>query len=113
MASVYASNIVINSGADFYQTFSLEDVETNSLLNLSGYSVNAQLRKWSGSLTSISFNCAITPVQGTVSIGLSATATSAIKPGRYVYDVLIGDPSGKKSRVVEGMVLVREGVTRV
>jgi hypothetical protein len=113
MASVYASNIVINSGADFYQTFSLEDVDTNSLLNLDGYSVNAQLRKWSGSLTSISFNCAITPVGGTVSIALSAEATSSIKPGRYVYDVLIEDPYGKRSRVVEGMVLVREGVTRV
>ena len=42
---------------------------------------------------------------------MSATTTSAIKAGRYVYDVVItlGD---SKQTVVEGNVLVREGVTR-
>jgi hypothetical protein len=35
-----------------------------------------------------------------------------LKPGRYVYDVVIEDEFGVKNRVIEGMVLVTEGVTR-
>ena len=38
--------------------------------------------------------------------------TLEIKPGRYVYDVLVIDSENVVTKVVEGMVLVREGVTR-
>lgn len=114
MAAVYTSNIVIDSGSDFYQTFSLEDTNTNDSLNLSGYSIYSQLRKWSGSSNAVSFaSTVVSSSQGTVSIGLSASASVSLKPGRYVYDILIQDPTGKKTRVIEGMVLVREGVTKI
>jgi hypothetical protein len=43
---------------------------------------------------------------------LSAEDTLSLKEGRYVYDILITDNDGIKTRVIEGMVLVREGVTR-
>ena len=42
--------------------------------------------------------------------------TSDIKPGRYVYDVLVEigglGSGGKKYKAFEGMALVRAGVTR-
>jgi len=47
-----------------------------------------------------------------ISIGLTSGQTVDLKSGRYVYDILIIDPYGIKNRVIEGMVLVREGVTR-
>jgi hypothetical protein len=114
MAAVYVTNLVINSGADFSQSFTLEGTDSNSALNLTGYDVNAQFRKWSGSSTSVSFGTTITspPTSGQIYLTLSAQDTLPLKAGRYVYDIVVSDNYGVKTRVVEGMVLVREGVTR-
>ena len=43
--AVYVANLVINQGADFSQTFTLEDTNSNSAQNLSGYSVDAAISK--------------------------------------------------------------------
>ena len=50
---------------------------------------------------------------GTISLALTDTQTSALKAGRHVYDIVITENSGSylKTRVIEGSVLVREGVT--
>ena len=113
MAAVYTSNLVINAGTDFSQVFSLENNTSSSDLNLTNYSVNALLRKHHGSSSSTVFSAQVTDaLAGNVRIGLGATITASLKPGRYVYDVVIIDNVGAKTRVVEGMALVREGVTR-
>jgi hypothetical protein len=113
MAAVYTSNLVINAGTDFSQIFSLENNTSNSDLNLSNYSVNALMRKHPASSTATVFSAQVTDaIAGNIRIGLGATITSSLKPGRYVYDVVITDDLGTKTRVVEGMALVREGVTR-
>ena len=113
MAAVYVNNIVINSGADFSQTFTLESSDTNSALDLTGYTVSAQMRKYAGSSTSTTFTALIGSPQtlGRIIISLTALQTTDLKPGRYVYDIVI-TKFGIKTRVIEGMVLVREGVTR-
>ena len=113
MAAVYVSNIVINAGADFSQTFNLESSDTSSALNLTDYTVSAQMRKYSGSLTATSFttNVSTPATLGRITISLTSEQTISLKPGRYVYDIVI-DRSDVKTRVIEGMVLVREGVTR-
>jgi hypothetical protein len=111
--AVYVSNLVVNSGTDFNQIFTLQSSSSNSALNLNGYSVKAQMRKHAGSTGVTTFTSSIYDANyGKIQIGLSTTSTSSLKPGRYVYDVVITDNANKMSRVVEGMVLVREGVTR-
>ena len=114
MAAVYVNNLVINSGSDFSQSFTLEGSDDNSPFNLTDYEVDAQMRKWSGSSTAINFstNIIAPSTSGRISIGLTSGQTIDLKSGRYVYDILIIDPYGIKNRVIEGMVLVREGVTR-
>ena len=114
MAAVYVNNLVINSGSDFSQSFTLQNSDTESALDLTNFTVDAQLRKWSGSSTSVSFASTITnpPTVGQVYLTLTSTETVSIKPGRYIYDIVITDSYNIKTRVVEGMVLVREGVTR-
>jgi hypothetical protein len=113
MAAVYVSNLVVNTGTTFTQTFSLENSDSSSSLNLGGYTVSAQMRKHAGSSAYTSFTASIlNPSAGTIKVGLGTTTTVSLKPGRYVYDVLITDNSGVITRVVEGSVLVREGVTR-
>ena len=42
---------------------------------------------------------------------LTDVQTAALAPGRQVYDILLTKPDGTKERVVEGMALVRDGVT--
>tara|TARA_B100000965_G_scaffold38871_1_gene28661 strand:- start:637 stop:978 length:342 start_codon:yes stop_codon:yes gene_type:complete len=113
MAAVYVSNIVINQGADFSQVFNLAD-ESNDQINLTDFVLSAQMRKHAGSSVSTNLNPTVVspPTSGGVRITLTDTQTSTLKPGRYVYDILITDTSGLKTRVVEGSAIVREGVTR-
>ena len=113
MAATYVSNITVNSGEDFEQTFTLESTDSSSALNLTGYSVSSQMRKHAGSSTKTDFTAeALTPLtDGKIQISLTNTQTSELKAGRYVYDVVI-EKDSTKTRVVEGMVLVRQGVTR-
>ena len=42
---------------------------------------------------------------------MASTVTTDIKPGRYLYDVVLNDGT-QKVKVVEGMATVRAGVTR-
>lgn len=113
MAAVYVNNLVVNAGSDFSETFELEDSDTNSQLNLTGYTATAQMRKYAGSPTAINFTVLINnpPTLGKITISLTSNQTVNLKPGRYVYDVVV-NYQGVKTRVIEGMVIVREGVTR-
>lgn len=112
MASIYVSNLIINSGASFSQDFFLEDSATNSAMNLSSTTVASQMRKWSGSTGVTTFTSSVVNSQtGQIRISLGSSITSSLKPGRYVYDVLL-TKNNSTTRVVEGMALVREGVTR-
>ena len=43
---------------------------------------------------------------------MNAETTSMLFSGRYVYDVLVTDPSGQATRVVEGQVTVSAAVSR-
>jgi hypothetical protein len=113
--AIYVSNIVIEQGFDFDTTFVLEDTLTNDFLDLSGYVIESQLRKTYTSSTSVSFATIVTePLNGTVTIALGSTITSTLKNGRYVYDVkaTTGGGGGSVIKLVEGVALVRPGVTR-
>tara|TARA_B100000902_G_scaffold398229_1_gene464287 strand:+ start:3458 stop:3799 length:342 start_codon:yes stop_codon:yes gene_type:complete len=112
MAAVYVNNLVVNTGSTFQQTFNLESTDNNSALNLSGYTVNSQMRKWAGASSATDFVASIpTPLEGKILLELTSTTTTGLKAGRYVYDIII-TKGGVTERVVEGNVLVREGVTR-
>ena len=113
MSAVYVSNIIINQGATFEQTFDLIKPDDSGPLDLTEQSISSQLRKHAGSNTKISFTTTKTDaVNGQLKISLTSTQTTNIsKPGRYVYDVVI-DSGSVKTRVIEGSVLVREGVTK-
>ena len=109
--AAYVSNIVIDVGTDFIQTFNLE-VSGNAPLDLTSYTGSSLMKKHPSSLTTtatfaVSFP---SPTQGQLRISLGSTVTNGLKPGRYVYDVLISDGS-IKTRVVEGSAIVTAGVT--
>jgi len=111
--AVYVVNLVIDQGTDFSQTYNLEGSTTNSALDLTGYTGAAQLRKHSSSSKSHVFTVSFPDrAAGQIKIEMSDTVTRTIKPGRYIYDIILTDTSGLKERVVEGSALVREGATK-
>tara|TARA_R100000231_G_scaffold59694_1_gene48943 strand:- start:434 stop:775 length:342 start_codon:yes stop_codon:yes gene_type:complete len=113
MAAVYVSNLVINGGSNFSQTFNLVESDDSGPLNLTGFSVAAQFRKHAGSTSKHDFvSTIIDAANGQILISLSAENSSIPKPGRYVYDIVITNAASEKTRVIEGSVLLREGVTR-
>ena len=110
--AAYVSNIVIDVGANFDQSFNLE-TNANAPMNLSGFSGAAKLKKSAMSSTTAATFIVSFPdaVSGQLKISLGSTITSALKPGRYSYDVLLTDASSIKTRVVEGSAIVTSGFT--
>jgi len=110
--AVYVSNLIINAGTDFFQTFNLSNTQGDSAFNLTNYSIASKIKKHSASSSSTSFTSSIiNAVNGTIGIGLTSGQTTSLKPGRYIYDIVITSSAGFKTRAIEGTVLVREGVT--
>ena len=110
MASI--SNIFIDQGATFTTTVTVTDANGDAV-NLSGYSVAAQIRKTFLSSTATAFTATISNASSVeITISLSPTQTTALEAGRFVYDVLITASGGTKTRVVEGQVTVNPSVTR-
>ena len=109
--AAYVSNISIEGGANFDQSFNLEN-SANAPLDLTGYTGTAMMKKHAASLRNTATFTVAFPnrAAGQVKISLGATTTSALKPGRYVYDLLLNDGS-VKTRVVEGSAIVTAGVT--
>ena len=110
--SVYVSNIIIKQGADFSQTYTLEDSNSNSAQNLTGYTVAAKISKHHASTNQTEFSATVSnAAAGEIKLILTDVQTAALAPGRQVYDILLTKPDGTKERVVEGMALVRDEVT--
>ena len=112
-------DIIIDQGAD--QTIKLELVDTSGATkDLTGYSASAQIRKTYNSSDSdaVTFSSQIqSPADdGIVNLTLTNTQTSAMKSGRYVYDVEISFVDSAANtiveRILEGQVTVSPSVTR-
>ena len=104
-------NIYIDQGTTFSLSLVVND-QNGDPKDLSDYTVAAQMRKSYYTNTSINFTAAVSlPEDGEVTISVTAIQTSAIKAGRYVYDIEItGD--GETLRVLEGIVVINPEVTK-
>jgi hypothetical protein len=104
-------NIYIDQGTTFSLSLAVND-QNGDLKDLTGYTVAAQMRRSYYTTTATNFTAAVSlPEDGEVTISLTAVQTSAIKAGRYVYDIEItGD--GETLRVLEGIVVINPEVTK-
>jgi hypothetical protein len=114
MATV--KNLIIDQGTTYSLTITISDVLGNEL-DLTGHAFRAQLRKSYGATSYTMFTTAINenPTTGILTISLTDTQTSGLKPGRYVYDIEMISPeqSGSEvTRVLEGIITVTPEVTR-
>ena len=104
------ANINIDQGASFTAQLQLDDPNGNPI-DISTYTIAAQLRKNYASINSVSFTASGNS-SGTIVLSMTANTTSSIAYGRYVYDIRLTDGSGAVVRVMEGQVTVNPGVTR-
>ena len=110
--AVFSTNLVIYKHTDFEQTFALEDSNTNSVKNLTGFSATCKMQRTLnlGSLTA--FNVSFTNrALGKVRISLTNTQTENIADCKYFYELMLTDPNGIVERVIEGVVIVKHPVT--
>lgn len=105
------ANIVIDQGSTFSTSINVTD-ENDEIVDLTGYSAAAQMRKHYTSSNSYAFSTSISPTLGVVTLSMAANTTNTIAPGRYMYDCELTDTNGAISRLVEGIVTVTPGVTR-
>ena len=104
-------NLVIDQGSDFTTTITVTDDEGN-VVDLTGYTGAAQMRKHYTSSAQTAFTVSITAVTGEVSLSMNAATSGNVTPGRYVYDCEITSAANVVSRIVEGIVTVTPQVTR-
>ena len=107
------SNLFIDQDADFTTTVTIND-SNGSALDLTSYTALAMILKTyqSTSATTFTSTFASDRTTGQITISLTDTQTSALESGRYVYDLVITDSSGTKTRVVEGIATVNPSVSR-
>ena len=107
-------DLLIHTGTDFEQTFVLEDTTSNSPKDLTGFSACCEMRRYEGSTRTAAFSVSFASDRrtGRVEIAMTRFDTINLKPGKYLYDILLQDPSGNIERVVEGLVDVKRTVTR-
>lgn len=101
-------NISLQRRADYSVTLQFKD-STNAAINLTGWSVQAQI--WNESRTTKYADFAVSYTnrsQGIVSLALTSNQTTTF-PDQMNYDVLLTNPSGLKEYYLEGQIYVSEG----
>lgn len=110
--AIYA-DISADQGSNFSSVVSVVDTD-NSPIDLTNYTARGQIRKTYTSTNFNYFSCVIgsPATNGEINISLAASTTSAMKAGRYVYDIEIESEHGVITRVIEGQFILTPSVTR-
>ena len=118
--AVYTSNLSLTTDSDFSQIFTLENAETNSPTNLTGFTIASSIRKHPAAKRGEGFEATIiNAAAGKIRLGMSGIKSRQLadegffRTGRYVYDVVVMDAASERTKVLEGTVLVNIGVTKI
>ena len=110
--AVFSTNLIIYKHTDFEQTFVLEDGQTNSAKDLTGFTGTCRMQRTLnlGSLTAMTVTFTNRSL-GKIRISLTDEQTAVIEEGRYFYELNLTDSNGVVERVIEGQVIVKHPVT--
>ena len=104
-------NFTVDRRADFPIKLTFKD-STGSAINLTGYTVAAQVYDESRSTIYADWTVAYTDrTNGIVDISLTDTQTATFTPSILFYDVLLTEPGGSKNYYLEGKLFISEGYT--
>ena len=104
-------NILIDKGADFGVTFFITNKD-GTPLNMAGYTGSAVIKKSYHASSSVPFTLSfVNRTTGEIALSLTDVETAALDRRRYVYDIVLEDPNGYKTRVIMGNAEVSPGVS--
>ena len=104
-------NIMMECGADFTMSIIIRD-DSDSLVDLTGYTVEAQLREFPEAEDYLQFTATHNNSGGKITITMAHEDTASIAYTSGVYDVYITDPYNVREKVIEGNVTVAPAVTK-
>ena len=106
------TELLIEQGASFSTTINVSD-SAGAAINLFGYTASSQMRKSYYATSNTIISAVVTGnANGEITLSMTSANTANLTPGRSVFDLLITAPSGIKTRVVEGIIVISPGVTR-
>ena len=104
-------NMTVQRRADHSIQLIFKD-NTNSAINLTGFTVSAQVWEKTRKIKYADFAIAYTDrAAGTVDISLTDVQTETFTPDLLKYDVMLTSPSGLKEYYLEGEIFMSEGYT--
>lgn len=107
-------DMCVNQGATYTQQLTIKASDGSNIDGISTATLASQIRSsYTSSTVVASFTFTwVDHANGVVTMSLSATTTTGIPAGDYVYDTELTLPSGTVYRILEGKVKVRPEVTR-
>ena len=106
------ANFYIDQGTDFSTIIVIANAD-GSPRDLTGYTISSHIRRGFESTNFVSFNATVHNIAaGQIRLSLSNAQTSAMKAGRWVYDVELTSNQGLKTKPLKGLVIVEPEVTR-
>jgi hypothetical protein len=104
--------LLIEQNATFSTTVNVVD-SAGAAVNLYGYSASTQMRKSYYATSFTTITSTITGnANGEITLSMTAANTANLTAGRQVFDLLITSPTGIKTRVIEGIIVISPGVTQ-
>lgn len=104
------TNILVEQGATFNKSIIVHDPRGIPISFSANSTGVAQMKRNYFSLSNTTFTVALSNTTG-ITLGMDANTTGTLWPGRYIYDVLVTDPSGTKTRIIEGQIEVTPACT--
>jgi hypothetical protein len=106
-------HLIVDQDSTFTAQLTVYD-DNRYPFNLTDYTATAQLRRNPTSTTAVDFTVAIPEpkTSGQINISLTDEQTATLKPGRWLYDVVIESDTGQRFRAIEGIITVNPSITR-
>lgn len=106
MATQEITGIIIEKGADFSVSFSIDSFD-GTPLNVSDYTAVAKIRKYPASTSYKSFVAEVLGETGYVTISMDKETTKQLSPGRNYFDVLLTNQY-ETIKPVRGSIIVED-----
>lgn len=106
--------LFMDQGATFRSVLNIMDDVTNAPLDLTGFTVQSQMRRsYYSTNASANIVCTVTNgANGEITMSLASANTANIKAGRYLFDLKTTDLDGNVNRAIEGIITVTPNITR-
>ena len=109
--AAFSANITIDRGTNYQSEFTLLNSD-GSVVNLTGYTIEAKVKKNPTATTAVGFSAtSVIPTSGQIILSMDAFTTNQLKSGRNYFDVILISPDGTITKALEGMVFVKETIS--